>query len=186
MTNEEQARQEIESIHGLIKDGLADTMDIYGVNRSVGQLYATLYLNGEPMTLDQLRDELGMSKGSMSLGVRKLMEEKIIHRVYRKGERKDLYEAEQDFFQFFISFFTRRWEREKSVNVQAIKQARPRYQALIDDEETPVAVREEAEYTLHKITDSLYYYEFLDMLVEQFQSGNLAHELMETYQKKNG
>ncbi len=98
MENETNQRDDIDRIHSIIKDGIADTMDIYGVNRSIGQLYATLYLNEHPMNLNELRDELGMSKGSMSIGVRKLMEENIIHRVYRKGERKDLYEAERDFF----------------------------------------------------------------------------------------
>lgn len=104
--DKEQAREELDRIHAIIKDGIADTMDIYGVNRSIGQLYATLYLSDDPMNLNELRDELGMSKGSMSIGVRKLLDENIIHRVYRKGERKDLYEAEQDFFQFFTSFFS--------------------------------------------------------------------------------
>ncbi|MCM3548688.1 GbsR/MarR family transcriptional regulator [Shouchella clausii] len=186
MEKDEHAFEKLEQAHAIIKDGIADTMDIYGVNRSVGQLYATLYLNDGPMTLDDLRDELGMSKGSMSIGVRKLLEEKIIHRVYRKGERKDLYEAEKDFFQFFISFFTRRWERERSVNLQAVKQAIPLYEALLDDAETPDEVRAEAAHTLKKITASLEYYEFLGLLVEQFQTGNLAKDLVERYKNENG
>ncbi|MBB6451094.1 DNA-binding transcriptional regulator GbsR (MarR family) [Geomicrobium halophilum] len=101
----EEKETELAKGHDLIKDSIADTMDIYGVTRSVGRIYATLYLNGGPMTLDELRDELGMSKGSISLGVRKLMDDKIIHRVYKKGHRKDLYQAEHDFFsvlRFFL------------------------------------------------------------------------------------
>ncbi|GAJ98465.1 GbsR/MarR family transcriptional regulator [Geomicrobium sp. JCM 19055] len=184
MSDHSAAQEELEQIHALIKNGIADTMDIYGVNRSVGQLYATLYLSDEPMTLDQLRDELGMSKGSMSLGVRKLLEEKIIHRVYRKGERKDLYQAEQDFFQFFISFFTRRWEREKNVNLYAVKQAQPRYQALMEDPDTPEDVRAEAERHFNKINDSLQYYRFLDILVEEFEEGDLAQKLLERHNKR--
>ncbi|GAK03628.1 betaine operon transcriptional regulator [Geomicrobium sp. JCM 19037] len=178
------AHEELEEAHAQIKNGIADTMDIYGVNRSVGQLYATLYLSDEPMTLDQLRDELGMSKGSMSLGVRKLLDEKIIHRVYRKGERKDLYQAEQDFFQFFISFFTRRWEREKNVNLHAIKQAQPRYKKIMEDTAAPDSVREEATYQYNKINESLQYYRFLDILVEEFEEGDLAQRLLEKHEAK--
>ncbi|KQL56373.1 MULTISPECIES: GbsR/MarR family transcriptional regulator [Bacillaceae] len=183
--DKEQAREELDRIHAIIKDGIADTMDIYGVNRSIGQLYATLYLSDDPMNLNELRDELGMSKGSMSIGVRKLLDENIIHRVYRKGERKDLYEAEQDFFQFFTSFFTRRWERERDVNMAAIKEAIPYYKELIENEKVPEEIRAEASFTLDKIHSSLAYYEFLDMLVTQFRTGNLAKELVEKYKDAN-
>ncbi|MFS0785801.1 GbsR/MarR family transcriptional regulator [Shouchella sp. 1P09AA] len=181
--DKEQARDDLDRIHAIIKDSIADTMDIYGVNRSIGQLYATLYLSDEPMNLNELRDELGMSKGSMSIGVRKLLEENIIHRVYRKGERKDLYEAEQDFFNFFTSFFTRRWERERDVNMGAIKEAVPHYEAVVENQDYPEEIRNEAAFTLEKIHSSIAYYEFLDLLVTQFRTGNLATELIEKYKK---
>ncbi|AXF57189.1 GbsR/MarR family transcriptional regulator [Salicibibacter kimchii] len=156
-----------------IEDSIADTMDIYGYTRSVGRIYALLYLHGEPMTLDDLRDELGMSKGSMSLGVRRLMDDKLIHRVFRKGERKDLYKAEEDYFKFFTSVFLRRWQREVSVNMEGIRQAQPQYEALIDDPDTPEDVREDAKRKLEKITGSLPYYDFLERIVAKTESGEL-------------
>lgn len=179
----DEKEQELDICNQLIKDSLADTMDSYGVTRSAGQIYATLYLNGEPMTLDELQEELGMSKGSMSLGVRKLIDEKIIHRVYRKGSRKSLFQAEMDFFQFFVSFFTRRWQREVNVNMQGIRRATPRYQALIDDPDTPEEIRTEAQHKLNKITESLEYYTFLELLVDKFQSGELFKYLLDDDEK---
>ncbi|MDQ0208474.1 GbsR/MarR family transcriptional regulator [Alkalicoccobacillus murimartini] len=172
-------------IDEIIKEGLADTMDMYGGSRSVGQIYAILYMNGGPMTLDELRDETGMSKGSMSLGVRKLLDDKIIHRVFKRGERKDLYQAEGDFFQFFSSFFTKRWQREVSVNVHAIKQAQPKYQAIIDDPESTEEEQEDASRMLKKVTDSLKYYDFLDVMVDEFQSGDFVQYLNEKYDLNN-
>ena len=44
-------------------------MDLYGITRSAGILYGTMYLN-EEMTLDEMREELQMSKPSMSTGVK--------------------------------------------------------------------------------------------------------------------
>jgi len=176
--------EEIEEIDNIIKDSLANTMDMYGVTRSVGRIYASLYLNDHPMTLDDLRDELGMSKGRMSIGVRKLIDDKLIHQVYRKGHRKSLYEAEKDFFQFFVSFFTKRWQREVNVNLQGIKKARPRYQELIDDAETPEHIRKTAEQRLIKIEESLQYYEFLDLLVEKSHSGELFDLMLANKENK--
>jgi len=179
-----EAEQEIEAIDRYIRDSIANTMDMYGVTRSVGQIYARLYLSDRPMTLDDLRDELGMSKGSMSIGVRKLIDDKIIHQVYKKGHRKNLYEAERDFFQFFTSFFTKRWQREVNVNLQGVKRAIPRYQALIDDPGTPAHIKDEAKQKLAKVTESLKYYEFLRLLVQKSLSGELFDLVLDSEEEK--
>lgn len=179
-----EAEYEIEEIDRYIRDSIANTMDMYGVTRSVGQIYARLYLSDRPMTLDDLRDELGMSKGSMSIGVRKLIDDKIIHQVYKKGHRKNLYEAERDFFQFFASFFTKRWQREVNVNLQGVRRAIPRYQALIDDTDTPDHIKDEAQQKLEKVTESLKYYEFLDLLVEKSLTGELFDLILENEEEK--
>lgn len=171
--NHPNAEEKLEEVDRYIKDSIANTMDMYGVTPSVGHIYAKLYLSDEPMTLDDLRDELGMSKGSMSIGVRKLIEDKIIHQVYRKGHRKNLYEAERDFFQFFVSFFTKRWQREVNVNLHGVRRAIPGYKALIDDPDTPDEIKAEAEQRLNKVNASLAYYEFLELLVEKSHSGEI-------------
>ncbi|WP_369011870.1 GbsR/MarR family transcriptional regulator, partial [Robertmurraya sp. DFI.2.37] len=66
---------------------------LYGVTESVGRLYGSLYFQEEPMTLDAMKDELGMSITSMSTSVRGLMELKMVEKVWKRGERKDLYRA---------------------------------------------------------------------------------------------
>ncbi|MBB6451095.1 hypothetical protein HNR44_003089 [Geomicrobium halophilum] len=63
--------------------------------------------------------------------------------------------------------------------MHGVRQAQPRYQALIDDPDTPEDVREEAKQKLDKITDSLKYYAFLELLVDKFQSGELFDMLLD-------
>ncbi len=60
----------IEQARDLVIDSIAETMDLYGITRSVGILYGTMYMRDE-MTLDEMREELQMSKPSMSTGVKK-------------------------------------------------------------------------------------------------------------------
>src|SRR5690625_7767206 len=86
-------------------------MDLYGVTPSAGTLYATLYLN-EQMNLDEMRDELNMSKPSMSTGVRKLHSNGMVKKVHQKGTRKHIYTAEKDFFKSFMSYYCQMWQRE--------------------------------------------------------------------------
>lgn len=88
----------LEEAESLVIDAIAETMDLYGVTHSIGRLYGVLYFSEEPMTLNQMSNSLGMSKPSMSTGIHSLVDIEMVQKVWRKGERKDLYKAEKDFF----------------------------------------------------------------------------------------
>jgi DNA-binding transcriptional regulator GbsR (MarR family) len=67
-----------------------------GMSRSVGQLYAALYMSPEPMSLDDLAEVCDMSKGNVSLNIRELERWGAARPVWVRGDRKDYYEAERD------------------------------------------------------------------------------------------
>ena len=56
------------------------------------------------MTLDEMRQQLQMSKPSMSAGVKKLQEYDIVKQQFTRGSRKQHFIAEKDFFTFFRNF----------------------------------------------------------------------------------
>lgn len=62
--------QHIEEAKDLVINSIGETMDLYGINRSVGNLYGIMVFEGS-MTLDEMRQQLQMSKPSMSTGVKK-------------------------------------------------------------------------------------------------------------------
>src|SRR5690625_4490830 len=95
---------------------IAKNMTLYGITPSVGRLYGMLYFSDEPMTLDDLRDALKMSKTSMSTGVRALAEMNMVEPAYRKGVRKDLYQSEEDWYKSFTSLFGDRWRHHTEKN----------------------------------------------------------------------
>jgi DNA-binding transcriptional regulator GbsR (MarR family) len=68
-----------------------------GVGRCVGQIYAYLYFSEPPRTLDDMKEALGISKGSASMGVRQLEQWGAVQRIWVKGDRKDYYSA-NDYF----------------------------------------------------------------------------------------
>jgi DNA-binding transcriptional regulator GbsR (MarR family) len=68
-----------------------------GFGRNLGQIYAYLYFNAEPQTLDDLTSQLGVSKGSASMSVRQLEDWNALRRVWVKGDRKDYYQATEEF-----------------------------------------------------------------------------------------
>src|SRR5699024_12544150 len=71
----------------------------------------------DQMTLNEMRDELNMSKPSMSTGIRKLQKYGMVKRKYEKGSREHTYIAEKNFFRSFMSFYWQMWEREATMNL---------------------------------------------------------------------
>lgn len=72
-----------------------------GFGRIIGQVYAHIYLSRSPQSLDDLCDKLGISKGSASMVVRQLESWSALKRVWIKGERRDHYEATDEFGKIF-------------------------------------------------------------------------------------
>lgn len=171
-SHNEKARESLENAKDLVVDSIAETMDLYGVTRSVGTLYGTMYLEGD-MTLDEMRERLGMSKPSMSTGVKKLQEFNIVKKTFRKGKRKQTYIAEKDFFHFFSNFFSKNWEREVKINLEAIADAQQQLQTILDAPESSEEIKEEAGELFDFLERSKAYYRWLDRLVESIQSGEI-------------
>lgn len=68
-----------------------------GFGRSLGQVYAAIYLSPKPLCLQELVDLLGISKGNASMSVRQLEAWGAVRQVWQRGDRRDYYEANVDF-----------------------------------------------------------------------------------------
>ncbi|WP_034750232.1 choline uptake/conversion transcriptional regulator CudC [Halalkalibacter wakoensis] len=168
----DQAKEQIEHAKMLVIDSIAETMDLYGVTRSVGVLYGTMYFEDE-MTLDEMLQELGMSKPSMSTGVKKLQEYNVVKKTFQRGSRKHSFVAEKDFFKFFNSFFSLKWEREAKINLEAIDRAQKELQEVLQNDEVSAEVKDEAQKIFDQLEASKPYYYWLKNLVKGMNSGEL-------------
>lgn len=72
------------------------TAQSFGLNRLFGQIYMLLYLSKEPLTLDSMAEQLGVSKASVSIACRQLESWGAARTIWKKGDRKDYYVAETD------------------------------------------------------------------------------------------
>src|SRR5699024_11580609 len=98
----------------------------------------------EQINLDQMREELGMSKPRMSTSVRKLQEIDIVKKTFQRGSRKHTYMAEKDFFRSFMSFYCKMWEREVKMNMEAIYEADFYLKEVMEDQYCSQEMRDEA------------------------------------------
>lgn len=65
-------------------------------NRSIGQIYGLLYLASEPLSLEDIANRLGMSKGNASINLRALASWGAVRPVWVRGSRRDHYEADRN------------------------------------------------------------------------------------------
>ena len=72
---------------------------VWGVNRSVAQIHALLYVSDAPLSAEDIADQLGMARSNASVSLRELLGWNLIRRVHAMGDRRDFYEAEADMFE---------------------------------------------------------------------------------------
>ena len=87
--------------------GLAAESD--GLSRIAGRVFGALLLDSEPLSLDALAEQLGVSKASISTEARRLLERGVADRITKPGDRRDYYVLADDFFARIVRFRLGRW-----------------------------------------------------------------------------
>ncbi|WP_017472424.1 GbsR/MarR family transcriptional regulator [Amphibacillus jilinensis] len=161
---------------------IAKNMNLYGIAPSVGRLYGKLYFNQEPMTLDDMRDALEMSKTSMSTGVRALAEMKMVEPAFRKGMRKDLYKSEEDWYKSFTSLFGNRWRHHTETNIEEADEAIQELEALYQQTEDPELLQK-ITYDIELLRYAQNYYRWLMRFIQVVESGEIFNYVPKENQK---
>ena len=84
----------------------------WGIPRSMAEVHALLYLSDEALNTDDVMARLDISRGSASMTLRSLLDWGVISRVYRRGDRKEYFSAEQDVWKLFRTILRERKKRE--------------------------------------------------------------------------
>lgn len=151
---------------------IAKNIHLYGISQSVGRLYGTVFFSEDPMTLDEMSESLGMSKTSMSTGIRMLLEAQMVERVWEKGIRKDLYSTEEDWYRSFSNVFITRWRNATEQNMIAIQETKSMLNALEKETDTD-KIKELIKLDLTKLSGAEAYYKWLDDVISLFETGEI-------------
>jgi DNA-binding transcriptional regulator GbsR (MarR family) len=103
-----------------IIQGLGRFSAFAGFNKITGQIYGLLYLNREPLALGQIAEQLDVSKGNVSLNVRIMERWGLIRRFNKRGDRRDYYEAETDFWKVIRGILTERDKKEVEYTMDSV------------------------------------------------------------------
>ena len=68
----------------------------WGINRTMAQIHALLLISPDPLTQDDMMEELNISRGNVNMNIRDLLTWGLAERVILPGERKEYFSAEKD------------------------------------------------------------------------------------------
>lgn len=103
-------------------ESLSQISRFWGFPKGMGAIFAVLYLSSSPLSLDEIVQETGLTKGAVSTEVRALARMGLVHRSSKLADRKDYYEAESDFYQSIRSILKERQNSEFDRSLRAVQE----------------------------------------------------------------
>ena len=103
-------------------EGLSQISRFWGFPKGMGAIFGVLYLSPTPLSLDEIVQETGLTKGAVSTEIRALARMGLVHRSSKLGDRKDYYEAEADFYAAVRSILKERQNSEFDRAVRSVKE----------------------------------------------------------------
>ena len=126
-------RQEAISV---VADALGRLIEFWGFKRTMGRIWATLYLAPEPLPAAELCDRLDISVGAASTSLAELERWGVVHRLHKDGERREYFEPETNLWKMVSRVYEEREKREIERLIAALEAALSRIHHATDDAES--------------------------------------------------
>ena len=92
----------------------------WGINRTMAQIHALLLVSPDPLTQDDMMEELNISRGNTNMNIRELINWGLVERVILPGERKEYFTAEKDIWKVVKQIVKERKKRELEPMMQLL------------------------------------------------------------------
>jgi len=110
----------------------------WGMNRSVAQIHALLYLSEKPLNADEIGETLAIARSNVSTGLKELLAWELVQITHVLGDRRDFFAAQHDTWEVIRAIMDGRKKRELDPTLAALRECAAQ---LERDKETPPAVR---------------------------------------------
>jgi DNA-binding transcriptional regulator GbsR (MarR family) len=84
----------------------------WGINRTVGQIYALLFLSEQPLNAEQMVEKLGFSRSNVSMGLKELQAWNLVRLKHLPDDRRDYFTAPDDLWEIVRTLVAERKKRE--------------------------------------------------------------------------
>jgi DNA-binding transcriptional regulator GbsR (MarR family) len=68
----------------------------WGINKTMAQIHALMMLSTEPLSTEEIMEQLSISRGNANMNIRELMDWALVTKVFKHGERRDYFIGEKD------------------------------------------------------------------------------------------
>ncbi|RZK10861.1 MAG: transcriptional regulator [Flavobacterium sp.] len=93
----------------------------WGINKTMAQIHALLMVSPEALSMEDIMEELLISRGNASMNLRALMDWGIVYKEYKSGERKEFFTAEKDLDELAVKIAQERSKREIKPALKVLK-----------------------------------------------------------------
>lgn len=94
----------------------------WGINKTMAQIHALLMVSNEPISMEDIMEELQISRGNASMNLRALMDWGIVYKEYKAGERREFFTAEKDLDELAIKIAKERSKREIKPALKVLRE----------------------------------------------------------------
>ncbi len=93
----------------------------WGVNRTVAQVHALLYLSPEPLAAEDIAEALSVARSNVSSSLRELQNWHLVQTTHQMGDRREFFSSSShDVWQLFLTVLRQRVEREIEPTIAAL------------------------------------------------------------------
>ena len=137
----------------------------WGINRTMAEIHAFLYITGQPQCTDDVMERLNISRGNSSMSLRALCDWGIIRRLHKRGERREYFESLSDVWEMFSIIAAERKRREMDPVLETIRQCRK----MLDEGSVGKAAKQEAvALTRERLAGMEEFMEVTNKIFQQF------------------
>jgi DNA-binding transcriptional regulator GbsR (MarR family) len=94
----------------------------WGINRTVGQIYAVLFVSDRALNADDLVEALGLSRGSVSMGLKELQSWNLVRMHHLPGERREYFDTPEDVWAIMRTLVEERKKREVDPTLTILRE----------------------------------------------------------------
>lgn len=118
----------------------------WGVNRTVAQIHALLYLAGRPLDAEEIAETLGVARSNVSTSLKELQSWRLVRVVHVMGDRRDHFETSTDVWELFRLIVEGRRQREVDPTIAVLHECLDNPAIASEDPGTAKRIRETLEF----------------------------------------
>ena len=160
------AQQQLRTAQDLFIRRWGEMGQTWGINRTMGEIHALLYITAQPLCTDDVMERLHISRGNASMSLRALCDWGIIRRLHKRGERREYFESLSDVWEIFSIIAAERKRREMDPVLETIKQC----QRMLEEGSLgkSAARQEEIQLTRQRLGSMEEFMEVTNKIFQQF------------------